>query len=490
MKRILLLKSNIETVKVASHHPVNYRPPYPLKYIQALLKDNDNFMVDFIDAYAQSCSLSRVIKDTLSFSPDIVIISSTPLDTQFTAEYIRTIKQSNNDLISFIIGPGPSSVPQIYNDNCPADFILPGEPELEIFSILTRTTQGEPISDILKEYQQLDKSNPFIVHIPEDLPFIDYNDKEISMYGMIYPLKIYKKLRWGHILTSRGCPYGCIFCSPLMRDSYGKSLRRRSAENIVDELEYQRLRGINIVSFDDDNFTTSKEHIFSVCNEIKKRRIVFHWIAHTRLDNLDYKTLEIMKDAGCCLLRIGVESGSERIINILRKTGETGWEAKAENVFAAARRLKIDTAALFIIGNPTETKEEIAQSIRLAIKLKPQILQVSFFTPFPGSAIYQEMGLELKPRDLSCNYHYSHNRLINLSNVSDKGLVGMHKLFYIKFLFSRGFIFKHIIRYLFFYLFNFDTLFYLLNARKFIFETGRQSNGYSASERKSVRQGI
>jgi len=473
MKKILLVRSHIEAV-TSSQHPANYRPPYTLKYIQALLKEKEDFSVRFIDACVQPLSLSKLSDLTFDFNPDVLVISSTPLDIKATVDYITIVKKERPAVIIIVIGPGPSSLPDVYDQNGMIDFILPGESELEVHSILRRINWQEDLKSIKKYYEGYKKRDHFIVQDLDGLPFINYTRNEIAQYSMIYPLRINKHLRWGHILSSRGCPYSCIFCSPLMRDSYGKQLRLRSAKNVIDEVMYQFSMGVNIVSFDDDNFTSSRDHVLSVCYEILNRKINFPWIVHARVDNLDREMMELIKKTGCRLLRIGVESGSTRILELLRKTNELNWIEKAKNIFNIARSLKIETAALFIVGNPTEDKEEILQSIELAKNLRPDIIQVSFFTPFAGSIVYRENKYDFDTKELGKIHHYSRTRLVNLSRLENGNLVEMHKTFYRSYLLDPKFIVKHFFRYLGFYLFNLGIFFRLFNIRKFLKKGGIQ----------------
>lgn len=455
MQKVLLVRVNADERKQESLHPVNYRPPYTLKYIQALLKQENDFCVHFIDAYAWVMSWGELTRATFSCDPDIVIISSTFLDMETTKKYISLIKQRNPRVIIIITGPGPSSSPDLYNRDDSIDFVLPGEAELEIYRLLKKINEDGSIGDLKEYYNGLHGNKTFIVEDPDGLPFVEYTKEEVVRYRMIYPLRMNKYARWGHILSSRGCPYGCIFCSPFTRDSYGRQLRLRSAKNIVDEIIYQLSSGINVISFDDDNFTTSRGHVVSICREISARGLRFAWIAHARVDNLDRGLMKLMRDSGCHFLRIGVESGSQRIINILKKTDEDDWAGRAKGVFEIAKELKMGTNSLFIIGNPTETREEIVRSIKLARALQPDILQVSFFTPFPGSNIYNDTGHNFALSEIMGMYHYSPGRRTNMSDLSNKDLAEMHKLFYRAFLFNLKFSLKHIFKYLIFYVLNF-----------------------------------
>ncbi len=460
MKKILLIRSNIEILKRIAH-PINCRPPYTLKYIQALLK-KETFLVEFIDAYAQLLPLGVLMKMTFIFVPNILVISSTFLDIDFTRQYIAMVREQILDIVIIVVGQGPSSVPKLYSQDDSIDFVLPGESELEVCSIIRRNEAGEQIENLRNHYRNRGNEQ-LIVQDLDKLPFIEYTQKEIKRYGMNYPIRTNKYLHWGHILTSRGCPYECIFCSSFTRDSYGKQLRLRSAENVLKEIMFQLSLGVNVVSFDDDNFTSSRNHVHSICRAILDKEIHFLWIVHARIDNLDRETLKLLKRSGCCLLRIGVESASTRIVRLLKKTEISNWSERVEGVFELTRDLKLPTAALFMIGSPGETENEILESIEVAKKIKSDIVQISFFTPLPGSDIF---NYELE--DWKHMHHYNSFMKIHSNSINEKSALNLHRRFYLSLLCSPKFMLRHIWKYLGFYLFNFHVFLQLFNFSKYL----------------------
>lgn len=231
-------------------------------------------------------------------------------------------------------------------------------------------------------------------------------------------------------------------------------MRFRSASKVVDELEDMRKLGVNVVSFEDDNFTASKEHVFSVCAEIQRRSLGIKWVANARIDEITPELLKTMENAGCILLLFGVESGSKRIINILAKDSRgIDWLARAEDVFRETKKVGIATCALFIVGNPTETVQEVDDSIKLAQALNPDMIKVHFFTLYPGSTAYDLFRGYINQKQISCQHHY----LLPLVNVSGMGIIELRKAqvrFYRSFLMNPVFIISHLGKYIFFYVFN------------------------------------
>jgi radical SAM superfamily enzyme YgiQ (UPF0313 family) len=273
----------------------------------------------------------------------------------------------------------------------------------------------------------------------DKLPFPKHDWFLNGRYLAFYPIKILKRIRWGFVESSRGCPYKCIFCSPTLRISFGKRYRVRSAENVVDEIEYLVSRGVNVIKFVDDEFTLDRERIEKLCDEIIKRKIKIKWIAQGRVGNLDRKIIKKMKMAGCSTLCFGVESGSDRILKLLKKDQTT---EQIKKIFKLCKEYGILTVAYFLIGCPTETKEEILQTYKLCKEINPIMIQVAFFTPYPGSPYYEKINSNERPSFDK----FSHYNAIacNLSNVNSRELLKMQKRFYTRWLLDFRFLFNYL----------------------------------------------
>lgn len=189
------------------------------------------------------------------------------------------------------------------------------------------------------------------------------------------------------ILSSRGCPFSCIFCPVSL--AIGKQLRVRSASNVVDEIEYWFKKGYRRFSILDDNFTFYKERTLAICDEIKKRglkNIILRCGNGIRADKVDREILEKMKEAGFTYVSYGVESGSERVLKILKK-GET--IEQIENAIKTSTELGFDVTLFFVIGAPYETPEDIEESVRISMKYP--VVDVRFYNliPYPGTELYK-----------------------------------------------------------------------------------------------------
>lgn len=458
IEKIFLVRIN-SPILDKTEHPHHFYPPFLLKYLQALLEKEDKYQIKILDCYVHSIPFEKLLNLTFSWSPDVIVIFFTSLNADLALKYASLIKEKNKTIILLGVGPDITLNFHRYIGSC-LDFILPGEIEKELL-LLIRSVEEKGLESIQESYNYGNKREPVLVDDIDSLPFPRYSLDELSSYHFLYPIKMNKVLVWGHLLGARGCFHNCIFCSQNTRETFSKKLRIRSAVKVVDEIEYLLQIGANFISFADDDFSISKDNVYSICNEVRRRSLSFKWTAQARLDEVDFQLLKTMKDTGCSLLAFGVESGSERIIKILGKNeSNIDWIQKAKSVFADCRKLGIATIALFIIGNPMETKEDVDKSIKLAEILKPDIIQVHYFTLYPGSKAYQQFKDKIKEGTVSRLYHYS-EPLINISSMSLEELKRMQVDFYRKFLLRPHFICEHFIKYSPFYFYN-KELFFIL----------------------------
>lgn len=464
-KRILLVK--LKSPLMERYRPFeHFCPPLTLKYIESLLSRFSNVDTNIIDCHIRGYSVEDAVNASLNFKPDLLIIDINLYEFSVALDYVRLMKQSLPYLIVIPIGQDPTVRFSHYMNFLDIfDIVLCGEPEEKVINILNVLNNGENAKYLSNQFHmQFQQGKMLTVKDLDSLPFPKYSQYEIKKYHFLYPIRISKKVRCGYILSSRGCTHQCIFCSPIVRKTIGKEFRGRSAYNVVEEIEYLiNAYKVDAIFFEDDNFTLSRAHVENICYEILKRKINVKWVAHARIDEVDYSFLSLMKKSGCDLLIFGIESGSERIISLLQKTNRRDWRKRALSVFNDANRLKISTNALFILGNPTETKEEMISTIQLAKKLKPDLIQIHFFTPYPGSQIYKEIRTSLTDITIDNLYHYETS--VSLSCVNGSGLKKIRSLFYRKIIFSPNFIGRHIFNYGLFYLHNRNIFLQFLKMR-------------------------
>ena len=212
------------------------------------------------------------------------------------------------------------------------------------------------------------------------MPFPDRELLPIEKYSSI--------LSGGRIVTtmftSRGCPFQCAFCD---RPHLGKKFRARSAQSVIDEIEECLKLGIKEILIYDDTFTVDRQRTIDICDEIIKRGLKFIWDIRARVDTVDEEVLKKLKAAGCARIHFGVESGTEKILGVLNKGIHLNQVADA---FKWSKKIGLETLAYFMIGSPTETKEDIEQTIKFAKEIRPDYAHITILTPYPATEIYRQ----------------------------------------------------------------------------------------------------
>ena len=187
------------------------------------------------------------------------------------------------------------------------------------------------------------------------------------------------------VMSSRGCPYACEFCSNVV---FGGSYRERSPASVVDEVEEALALGYDRIAFADDVFTMRPERVAAVCDEIERRGLRFAWECLARVDGVDRATAERMRRAGCRTVFFGIESGSDDVLRLMRK-GITA--AQARDAVWAAHDAGLETGAFFILCYPGETDDTVLETLRFAGSLPLDYLGLSMPYPLPGTPLRERM---------------------------------------------------------------------------------------------------
>ncbi len=466
---------NVLLVRVSSsvdkdvEHPQFFDPPYALKCIQAGLEKRTGLDVRLIDCWITPMGVSDMLARSASARPDLVVVSASSFDIDVADQYVNGLKAGSPAPLVIGIGQG------FYHHRDRAreqtetyDGILLGEPEQEFFGLFDRVLADGNGSGSWKAVYRaaFDEGRRFTVEQPDSLAFPSYTAAELAAYQSIFPVQVSRRVVWGYLIATRGCPHSCMFCSEVMRVSTGKRLRSRTAASVADEMEHLGRQGVNICSFQDDSFSANRRFMQSLCEELIRRGSTMPWMARVRVDELTRDLLVLMKKAGCTMLGIGVESGSERIIRDMHKQGiDRPWTELCRQVFGWTRDLGIGTNAYYVIGNPAETREEIEETIRLALELNSDSIQVHFYTPYPGSQAWDRYKDRLDDSLSKQLYHYA-RPLLSLAAVSPDELVKLRSRFYKRYLFRPRFALRHLRRYGLFYLHNPNIFWSLLGIRK------------------------
>jgi radical SAM superfamily enzyme YgiQ (UPF0313 family) len=197
----------------------------------------------------------------------------------------------------------------------------------------------------------------------------------------------YYALPWITMISSRGCPFRCTFCS-WPQTMYGHKYRVRSARNVVDEMELcvKKYRPGEIF-FDDDTFTIGKKRVLDICRQILDRRLRVVWSCMGRTDTVDEEMLTEMRKAGCRKIKFGVETGSPTLMADIKKGLDLD---KVTEAFRVARAVGMEVHGTFMIGLPGETRDTVRETVDLACSIPMDSIQFSIATPFPGTEFYRQ----------------------------------------------------------------------------------------------------
>jgi len=231
------------------------------------------------------------------------------------------------------------------------------------------------------------------------------------------------------ILSARGCPFHCNFCS-YPETMGGRQFRKRSVKNFVDEIEYicREMPEIREIFIEDDTFTVDKKRVVEICREILRRGLKSVWSCNSRVD-VPYEVLSIMKEAGCRLLVVGYESGSQAVLDKIRK----GIRLEDSLTFAEnTKKLRLKVFGCFMIGLSGDNPETIAETFHFAKRVYPDMVFFQQAVPFPGTAFYgwaQENGYLItedygkwlnEDGYLSCLVHYPYASPKEVEKIRDR----------------------------------------------------------------------
>ena len=389
---------------------------YNADYLNETRYANQIEIIDNYDNYKQILQnpqhkiwgeIGKVIRD---FSPDIVGITALT-GTYKSAENIAKItKEIRSDIVVVVGGVHPTLLPDESIENECFDYVIRGEGE-QTFLELANGLKKESIPGLT--YRDDSKN---VVHNQsrsyiEDLDSIPFPARELYLNetgGMDY----------GYIMTGRGCPFECTYCAS--KKIWNKQTRFRSEQNVMDEIKYvYDTFGTRSFYFIDDTFTLNKTRAKRICQMIIDAGLDIEWICDTRVDTLDEELLLLMKEAGCSRVKIGVESGSERILKKIKKGIN---KEQIRHAVSLIKDVGIDLTIYLMIGFPTETDSEVHETIEFARELDPKYYSLSILAPYPGTEIYDDVirsGITLPKEHWEYFFHQSKDMILTL-NIDEK----------------------------------------------------------------------
>ncbi len=383
--RVLLINppygSQIIRRYVCSYNAPNFLfPPLELMYLAAQAKQVAAREVRLLDCIAEKLSLEAALNVARSFKPDVVLAIMAIEYFDNDVGFLKRVKLEAPDATVGCFGHLPSNFQRETLDATGADFVLAGEPDLAFGRLLEDLEAGRPIDG--EGVARYDAGGVFCeadfqrIESLDDLPFADQSAIDHSLYGEPF---------FGHpyttFLTSRGCPFTCCYCVR----TYGRKFVPASAAHVVAEVSAAvREQGIKYFRFMDDTFTAKKSRVLEICEGLEKLDGI-SWSCLARPNTIDGEIAAALKRAGCTRVYLGIESGSQKVLDYLKR----GYKLdKVMENLRAVRASGLEMVGWFIVGAPVEEREDFEKSIALARELKLEFIAVSTLVPYPNTELY------------------------------------------------------------------------------------------------------
>ena len=370
----------------------HYLPfPFFLAYAAALLR-NTGFNVYVLDAVALDITYEELLKQIKNINPDVIFYEITTVTYNFDVQLAKDLKAIFPKSILVAGGTHATIFAQnILKSQLAIDYIVKGEYEFtlrDLVLFISKYLVSIPKGVVFRDKNKIvDTGNASLIDLNvlpfparDIFPSNDYSNPAVYWDGFCqnYPAI--------QMHTSRGCPYHCYFCLwNKVLYNYGK-FRTFASQRIVEEMRTIKFQyHAKEIYFDDDNFTANKNHVRSLCREIKRSGLKIKWSCMADAINLEEDVLAEMAKSGCIGIKFGVESASPRIIKTIGKPVKID---KVSKLVSLCQRYRIKTHATFMLGLLGEKKEDIKRTIRFAQALDVDSLQISIATPFPGTEFY------------------------------------------------------------------------------------------------------
>jgi len=375
------------------------RPPLALLILASYL-DTQGFDSVIIDAKVKPEEYSPfVCSEIKRIRPLAVGLTAFSHEIKETLELARKIKSAANCTI--IVGGNHATYhPEDFIfKGSPIDYVVIGEGEKTFSELLSAMPGGEAhaVKSIAYYKNRLIKTEQRELMDINELPIPQFDKIDMDYYTrpQAYGIR-YLPFSMFWIFTTRGCPWNCTFCSIPDIWKHNKNIRKiryRDVKLVVDEAEMLiKKYKIDALYFYDDDFCVWRQRVIDLCQEIERRGLKFIWGCETRVDEVDDELARIMADAGCVQIDFGVESGSQRSLDAIRK--ELTVE-QIKEAFRVCRKYGIRTFANFMFNFPDETESDVQQTFEVAKEIRATVVSCGILTPFLGSAIFNELKMKI-----------------------------------------------------------------------------------------------
>lgn len=364
--------------------------PLGLCHLAAVVRQA-GFNVRIIDAEAQNFNSQVTVNKILAQSPRVVGITAVSASIYNAAAVAEAVKKKDPCIYIVLGGQHVSAASGETMQRFPQfDVGIIGEGEITLIKLLNNLLQAKPVRDLPG---LVIRENGAVRFSPLSLPIANLDELPLPAWDLLevfpkkYTLNVHAfgRIPAASLVTSRGCYGKCIFCD---RSVFGSKLRFHSSQYVIKMLKYL-IENYNIkeISIQDDNFLAATERVKEICSSIIKEKLDISWTCHARVDDANLEILKMLKMAGCWEIAYGFESGSQRILDILKK-GTT--IEQAVNAVNMTKKAGMRARGFFVIGSPGEGPDDLEKTIEFVLNNELDAVSMMNFTPFPGTEIYKK----------------------------------------------------------------------------------------------------
>ena len=375
-------------------------PVLGLGYLAAAVRDRHK--VTIVNGIRERVGPDRFGERLRRLRPDLVGFQVNTQDLAVLPRYLDTVKRVVPGAWVVLGGAHPTAAPastMALLDGL-RGLLIKGEAEEGFPRLVDLLSRANPSRDeatlegfsevsglVWREGDQTRENGITWIKDLDTIPFPAWDLMEPHRFPPSPHAAFYRALPVAPVVASRGCPYPCVYCAG--RLTMGSTVRYRSVSNVLEEVRLLQERyGVREIHLVDDNFTYSKDYVLEFCGQVHDLGLRFHWTCPNgvRLNTLDEEVLRAMKSAGCYAVAVGIESGSQRMLDVMRKGLSLSDIASR---VALIRREGLTAIGFFVMGFPTETREEMEQTIRFAGQLGLHRANFMLFHPFPGTEAFE-----------------------------------------------------------------------------------------------------
>jgi radical SAM superfamily enzyme YgiQ (UPF0313 family) len=404
-----------------------------------------NYDVKIIDCVAQRLSLEELRSKIIEYSPTIVGVSSTTVAFYYAKQVLSLVKSINPEIITVLGGAHITAFHKESMEECESiDIGVLGEGEQTLLDIVRKIDNNNSIDTVkgivFRENRTVivNERRPIV----RDLDKIPFPARELLPNLSSYVHTAFrgkKKKLTTTMITSRGCPFRCAYCD---QSVFGRIWRSHSADYVFSEMKLlKEAFGVEFIAIEDDNFTLSEERVKAICKKIIRYPLDIGWVCSGRADNVDDEMLRLMKTAGCETIYVGIESGSPRILRLLNKN------ISKNKINEGIRKIKengIKVLGSFILGVPSETKEEMVQTLDYALSLPLDGVSFFIFTPYPRTEL-RELAFQYGKVSTNWKDYTGHPSALPYTpnNMTQDELLGFQEKAYKRFLLRPSYICRY-----------------------------------------------